>query len=96
MCIQQQQHEIIGRDGEKRRYWGKLCLVCVTPSCFLVEITQNPFWLPEGGTVASKAVIMHPDYNTRALRRRNVTEFYDYDIALVQINESIPLSWKAR
>lgn len=61
-----------------------------------VEITQNPFWLPEGGTVASKAVIMHPDYNTRALRHRNVTEFYDYDIALVQVNESIPLSWKAR
>lgn len=60
------------------------------------KVTQQVQIEYEGGTVASKAVIMHPDYNTRALRPRNVTEFYDYDIALVQVNESIPLSWKAR
>lgn len=44
----------------------------------------------------SKAVVMHPRFNTRALKHRNVSEFYDYDVALVQVNESIPLSWKAR
>ncbi|XP_070827162.1 complement C2 [Chaetodon trifascialis] len=48
------------------------------------------------GIVFSKRVIMHPKYNTRALKHRNVTEFYDYDVALVQVNKSIPLSWKAR
>lgn len=32
LCIQQQQHEIIGQDGEKLRCWGKLCLVCITLS----------------------------------------------------------------
>lgn len=44
----------------------------------------------------SKTVIMHPRYNTRALRHRNVSEFYDYDVALIQVNGSLPLSWKAR
>lgn len=39
---------------------------------------------------------MHPEYNIDALRRRNVSEFYDYDVALVRVNRSIPLSWKAR
>ncbi|XP_060901605.1 complement C2-like [Labrus mixtus] len=48
------------------------------------------------GAVVPKKVIMHPKYNTRALRHRNVSEFYDYDVALVQVNMSIPLSWKAR
>ncbi|XP_034557857.1 complement C2 [Notolabrus celidotus] len=48
------------------------------------------------GTVVPKQVIMHPNYNTRALKHRNVSEFYDYDVALVQVNMSIPLSWKAR
>ncbi|XP_033486304.1 complement C2 [Epinephelus lanceolatus] len=48
------------------------------------------------GTVVPKRVIMHPKYNTRALKHRNVSEFYDYDVALVQVNTSIPLSWKAR
>ncbi|KAM8769439.1 complement factor B [Acanthopagrus schlegelii] len=48
------------------------------------------------GIVLSKRVIMHPEFNTRALQHRNVSEFYDYDVALVHVNKSIPLSWKAR
>ncbi|XP_029372782.1 complement factor B [Echeneis naucrates] len=48
------------------------------------------------GTVGSRRVILHPNYNTRALVHKNVSEFYDYDVALVQVNKSIPLSWKAR
>ncbi|CAJ1066154.1 complement C2 [Xyrichtys novacula] len=47
-------------------------------------------------TVVPKKVIIHPNYNTAALKHRNVSEFYDYDVALVQLNMSIPLSWKAR
>lgn len=46
--------------------------------------------------VVPKRVIMHPKYNIRALKHRNVSEFYDYDVALVQVNKSIPLSWRAR
>ncbi|MEQ2226754.1 hypothetical protein ILYODFUR_030574, partial [Ilyodon furcidens] len=48
-----------------------------------------------GGEVQINKVIMHPDYNTLAMKERNVSEFYDYDVALVQTNRSIPLSWKA-
>lgn len=48
------------------------------------------------GTAVSKAVIVHPKYNIRALKHRNVSEFYDYDVALIQVDTSIPLSWKAR
>uniref|UniRef100_A0A672Z461 C3/C5 convertase n=1 Tax=Sphaeramia orbicularis TaxID=375764 RepID=A0A672Z461_9TELE len=40
--------------------------------------------------------IMHPRFNVNALKRRNVSEFYDYDVALVRLNKSLPLSWKAR
>ncbi|KAG7223070.1 hypothetical protein INR49_015829, partial [Caranx melampygus] len=49
-----------------------------------------------GGTVKSSNVTLHPKYNTRALIHRNVSEFYDYDVALLHVNKSIPLSWKAR
>uniref|UniRef100_A0A674NV04 C3/C5 convertase n=1 Tax=Takifugu rubripes TaxID=31033 RepID=A0A674NV04_TAKRU len=48
------------------------------------------------GMAVSKAVVLHPQFNIRALKHRNVSEFYDYDVALIQVNESIPLSWKAR
>uniref|UniRef100_A0A8D3DDZ7 C3/C5 convertase n=1 Tax=Scophthalmus maximus TaxID=52904 RepID=A0A8D3DDZ7_SCOMX len=55
-----------------------------------VDITHG------GGVARASQVIMHPEYNIDALRRRNVSEFYDYDVALVRVNRSIPLSWKAR
>lgn len=48
------------------------------------------------GTIMSKQVIMHPEYNVDALKQRNVKEFYDFDVALVELDTPIPLSWKAR
>ncbi|XP_029964019.1 complement C2 [Salarias fasciatus] len=48
------------------------------------------------GSLKVNKVIMHPEYNTYALQHRNVSEFYDYDVALVQLKESIPLSRSAR
>ncbi|XP_071753337.2 complement C2 [Centroberyx gerrardi] len=60
------------------------------------KITQRVEVEHGAGTVLTKAVIMHPKYNTAALKPRNVSEFYDYDIALVRVNKSIPLSWRAR
>ncbi|XP_035010092.1 complement C2 [Hippoglossus stenolepis] len=48
------------------------------------------------GTVKSSRVLIHPKYNINALKHRNVSQFYDYDVALVYVNKSIPLSWKAR
>ncbi|KAM4589324.1 complement C2 [Fundulus diaphanus] len=46
--------------------------------------------------VGIKQVIMNPKYNTQALTDRNVSEFYDYDVALVETSRKIPLSWTAR
>lgn len=48
------------------------------------------------GSVKVNKVFMHPEYNIYALKHRNVSEFYDYDVALVQVNKSIPLSRAAR
>lgn len=56
-----------------------------------------PFLSPVGAGIAGpKTVIIHPKYDTRALKQRNVSEFYDYDVALVQVDKRIPLSWTAR
>ncbi|XP_042342151.1 complement C2 [Plectropomus leopardus] len=73
--------------------------VLTAAHCFARASTEVPrqVHIRHGeGMVVSKKVIMHPKYNTRALKHRNVSEFYDYDVALVQVNQSIPLSWKAR
>ncbi|XP_037534007.1 complement C2 [Nematolebias whitei] len=49
-----------------------------------------------GEEVEFKKIILHPKYNIYALKHRNVSEFYDYDVALVQTSRSIPLNRKAR
>ncbi|CAL8360753.1 unnamed protein product [Merluccius merluccius] len=41
-------------------------------------------------------IFLHPNFNVRGLEHRNVSEFYDFDVALVQLNTSIPLTWEAR
>ncbi|CAK6974955.1 complement C2 [Scomber scombrus] len=46
--------------------------------------------------VYSNNVTMHPNYRISALEHRNVSEFYDYDVALVRVDKSIPLSRTAR
>uniref|UniRef100_A0A3B5L4N1 C3/C5 convertase n=1 Tax=Xiphophorus couchianus TaxID=32473 RepID=A0A3B5L4N1_9TELE len=46
--------------------------------------------------VDGSRVITHPDYNSLKLKGRNVSEFYDYDVALVETKQKIPLSWEAR
>ncbi|KAG7470817.1 hypothetical protein MATL_G00117700 [Megalops atlanticus] len=42
------------------------------------------------------SVILHPQYNVRGLRHKNVKEFYDYDIALIKLNQSIQVSGASR
>uniref|UniRef100_A0A3P8ZR65 C3/C5 convertase n=1 Tax=Esox lucius TaxID=8010 RepID=A0A3P8ZR65_ESOLU len=41
------------------------------------------------------SVILHPLFKIDGLRNKNVKEFYDYDIALIKVEE-IKLSWTAR
>ncbi|XP_047449391.1 complement C2 [Mugil cephalus] len=73
--------------------------VLTAAHCFARKSTATPKTLEVKhgeGRVKVSEVIMHPKFNVYALTHRNVSEFYDYDIALVQTNASIPLSWKAR
>uniref|UniRef100_A0A8C6WTN4 C3/C5 convertase n=1 Tax=Neogobius melanostomus TaxID=47308 RepID=A0A8C6WTN4_9GOBI len=60
------------------------------------EVPQSVTIKHGEGSVMSKRVIMNSKYNVDALKLRNVTEFYDYDVALVELDTPIPLSWKAR
>uniref|UniRef100_A0A3Q3BHL8 C3/C5 convertase n=1 Tax=Kryptolebias marmoratus TaxID=37003 RepID=A0A3Q3BHL8_KRYMA len=39
-------------------------------------------WFPGDSEVEYQGVILHPRFNAYALRHRNVSEFYDYDVAL--------------
>ena len=41
-------------------------------------------------------IFIHPDFNIKGLKHRNVSEFYDFDVALVQLNTSVPLLSEAR
>jgi len=41
-------------------------------------------------------LILHPLFNVKGLKDKNVNEFYDYDIALVRMRENITISLKAR
>jgi len=48
------------------------------------------------GQVKAMELILHPLFNVKGLKDKNVNEFYDYDIALVRMRENITISLKAR
>ncbi|XP_056120603.1 complement factor B [Rhinichthys klamathensis goyatoka] len=48
------------------------------------------------GEVKAMELILHPLFNVKGLKDKNVNEFYDYDIALVRMRENITISLKAR
>ncbi|KAL2096605.1 hypothetical protein ACEWY4_008753 [Coilia grayii] len=51
-----------------------------------------------GKTEVKKAaqLIVHPQYNVKGLRSKNVKEFYDYDIALIKLEQNVSVSHLAR
>ncbi|ROL49834.1 Complement factor B [Anabarilius grahami] len=48
------------------------------------------------GEVKAMELILHPQYNVKGLKDKNVNEFYDYDIALIRMRENITISSQAR
>ncbi|KAJ8369058.1 hypothetical protein SKAU_G00090860 [Synaphobranchus kaupii] len=68
--------------------------------CFKPEAIENPGSVKivhgRGEEKTADRVIMHPQYNITGLRHKKVKEFYDYDVALVKLNQSIKLSGEAR
>ncbi|KAI4901371.1 hypothetical protein NFI96_014155, partial [Prochilodus magdalenae] len=55
-----------------------------------VQITHG------NGKAKASTVILHPKFNVRGLKDKNVNEFYDYDIALIKASSKIKLSSEAR
>lgn len=43
-----------------------------------------------------KKVIIHPSYNINARAAAGVREYYDYDVALIQLETNIDISYGAR
>nr|AFD18593.1 Bf/C2B [Ctenopharyngodon idella] len=48
------------------------------------------------GEVKAMDLILHPQYNVKGLKDKNVNEFYDYDIALIRMRKNITISSQAR
>uniref|UniRef100_A0A3Q2FYQ9 C3/C5 convertase n=1 Tax=Cyprinodon variegatus TaxID=28743 RepID=A0A3Q2FYQ9_CYPVA len=98
-------HVILTSQGEwgKKKYCSGSILninwVLTAAHCFGTSnhTAINELTLNYGqGMVPFNNVIIHPKFNIKALRHRNVSEFYDYDVALVKTARPIPLSWTAR
>ncbi|XP_035287799.1 complement factor b, like [Anguilla anguilla] len=43
-----------------------------------------------------KRFILHPDYNSMAKKDQGIKEFYDYDVALIELKEDVDISVRAR
>ncbi|XP_030634669.1 complement factor B isoform X2 [Chanos chanos] len=61
-----------------------------------VNATSDKVTVKHGnGSVRARSLHLHPRYNIHGLKAKNVKEFYDYDVALIEVDD-IKLSWKAR
>ncbi|XP_041863649.1 complement factor B-like isoform X2 [Melanotaenia boesemani] len=63
-----------------------------TPDQVTVEIEDRP------GNIVKKVKTfnLHPEYNIKAKQAEGVKEFYDYDVALIQLQDDIDISGVAR
>lgn len=46
--------------------------------------------------VAVKETHIHPLYNIRAKVAQGIQEFYDYDVALLELTKDVPISYTLR
>ena len=90
--------------------YGQSLVSVLLSSCKQICFLSTPFELvlsgcehcsccvcpPGGGSVSAGNLFLHPLYDVMGLKHKNVKEFYDYDIALVKVQKSIPISQKAR
>lgn len=62
----------------------------------LTSFTMFQFSCKGNSEVKAMELILHPQYNVKGLKDKNVNEFYDYDIALIRMRENFTISSQAR
>ncbi|XP_067222492.1 complement factor B isoform X1 [Chanodichthys erythropterus] len=72
------------------------CLMKVTGESVSVASAADIKVYHGKSEVKAMELILHPQYNVKGLKDKNVNEFYDYDIALIRMRENFTISSQAR
>ncbi|XP_030602302.1 complement factor B-like [Archocentrus centrarchus] len=67
------------------------CVYGLLPAEVTIEINDG-----RGKIKKAKALILHPNYNVTAKNHIGITEFYDYDVALIELEEYVQISTDVR
>lgn len=72
--------------------------VLTAAHCFTVDnlIDKVTVEVLDGYQLEVKEVHIHPNYNISAKRKQGVMEFYDYDVALIELVQDVPISISLR
>lgn len=70
--------------------------VLTAAHCFRNENSSAKVDGTTGHMFEVKTVHIHPDYNIHAKVNQGVAEFYDYDVALIELEEDVPITISLR